>query len=274
MHFSTVRALKRLFHVISPITRILSICINRTVLAGVLVAGAALGGAKADPVNLVQNGSFEDTVGFDPSQSGSEVTNSNLTDWQISGCLSGCTNGAAQYSFLLQSNYTTNGFYIAEYNENDHFYGGGPGVSPSGGNAYAADGGYQVGGLGQMIKGLTIGQTYQLSFYQASAEQSGYPGAFTASWLVGFGNQTQQSSGMVTASQSYSGWVQDTMDFTATAVDQVLWFMATSTNSYPPFLLLDGVSLTQVPEPATFGVVAVGLAGLVAVRRRRRVTQA
>jgi len=252
--------------------------INRRLWVAVLVAGTALCGsarlAAADPVNLVGNGSFQDTIGFDPSQTGSEVTNGNLTDWQISGCLSGCTAGPSnQYSFILQSDYATNGFYINEFNEHDYFYGGGPGASPQGGNLYAADGGFQVGMLEQTVKGLTVGQTYQLSFFQASAEQKSFPGAFTASWEVGFGSQTQQSTGMVNATEGYTGWVKDTMDFTATAADEVLWFMATSTNSYPPFLLLDGVSLTQVPEPATFGVVAVGLAGLAAVRRRRRVPQ-
>jgi hypothetical protein len=46
--------------------------------------------------------------------------------------------------------------------------------------------------------------------------------------------------------------------------------MASATNSYPPFLLLDGVSLTAVPEPASIALVGVGVLALLALRRRRR----
>ena len=232
------------------------------------------GRAAADPLNLVQNGSFNTAAGFNPAQTGSEVTDSNLPGWQLSTCQKACAAGANNvFSFIAQSNYTTAGIYDAQYNQESTFFST-PGISPDGGNAYTADGGYEIGVLGQMVNGLTVGQTYQLNFYQASMEQSGYPGGFTGAWQVGFGNQVQSGQQMVNPSTSYTNWTEQTMDFTATSVNQALMFMASANNSYPPFLLLDGVSLTAVPEPASIALVGVGVVGLLALRRRRQTAAA
>ncbi len=247
---------------------------NQAFRYSVIGAAAALAlmavPAKADPVNLVQNGSFENTVGY--GSTGSIVTNTSLPGWQISGCQAQCTNGPNNvYAFLLEPNYTTAGTYVPEYNALFTFNGGGPGVSADGGNAYSANSNFQVGTLSQTISGLNVGDTYQLSFYQAAAEISGQSDTTASSWQVSLGSQTQNSASMVTQNGSYSNWVQDTLDFTATSTSEVLSFLAT-TNSYPPFLLLDGVSLTQVPvpEPASIALVTVGVFGLVAARRKRR----
>ncbi len=248
---------------------------NRRLSVVGLIGGLALASATvpaaADPLNFVQNGGFDTAAGFNPAQTGSEVTNSNLPGWLLSSCITSCAAGANNvFSFILQSNYSTAGIYDAQYNQESYFYGGGPGVSPVGGNAYTADGGYEIGVLGQMVTGLSVGQTYQLSFYQASMQQSGYPGNFTGDWKVGFGNQVQTSSTMVNPSMGDTGWTLQTMDFTATSVSQALLFMASATNSYPPFLLLDGVSLTAVPEPASYALVGVGVLGLLLLHRRRQ----
>jgi len=240
-----------------------------------LLCGAALAlttlPAAADPVNLVQNGSFNTVAGWNPAASGSAATSSNLPGWQFTSCVNACTGGANNlFSFVLQPNYTTAGINDAQDGHDTYFYGGGPGVSPDGGNAYTADGAHEVGIMEQSISGLSVGQSYQLSFYQASMEQTGYTGAFTGNWEVGFGNQLAFSQNMSNPSQGYTGWTLQTMDFTATSVTQALLFAATATNSYPPFLLMDGVSLTAVPEPASIAVVGVGVLGLVMLRRRRR----
>lgn len=245
---------------------------NLKAIAGVVLGGILLAGhvtpAQADALNLVQNGSFEDAIGFNGQSS--VANSSNLPGWQVSSCLSVCTNGPSNtYTFLLTPSYTTAGVYVPEYNAMMTFNGGGPGVSPDGGNSYAANANFQVASLSQTISGLTVGATYQLSFYQASTQLQGYNSPSSDAWQVSFGNQTQNSNTMNTPTDGYTGWVEDTMDFTATSVDQALSFLATS-NSAPPFLLLDGVSLTQVPEPASYALVAVGLVGLMLARRKWR----
>lgn len=67
-----------------------------------------------------------------------------------------------------------------------------------------------------------------------------------------------------------STWIMDTILFTSSASTAMLSFVAGDTSGAPPFILLDGVSVNQVPEPATFGLAAVGIAGLLALRRKRR----
>ena len=65
----------------------------------------------------------------------------------------------------------------------------------------------------------------------------------------------------------------ETFDFTAGATSEMLSFLAVGTpaNNLPPFALLDGVTLTAVPEPSTWAMMLVGFSGLgyAAYRRRR-----
>ena len=70
----------------------------------------------------------------------------------------------------------------------------------------------------------------------------------------------------------FSGWQTATMTFQASGTSQVLSFLAqTSSPGAPPFLLLDGVNLTAVPEPTTWAMMlgGFGLIGFLARRRQR-----
>ncbi len=64
-----------------------------------------------------------------------------------------------------------------------------------------------------------------------------------------------------------------TFTFTANSPTELLSFLAVGTPAanLPPFALLDGVSLTAVPEPSTWAMMLVGFGGLgyAALRRRR-----
>jgi len=112
------------------------------------------------------------------------------------------------------------------------------------------------------------------------------PAGFTAAWNVYFGTgpasnaysaPTAVASTMVNPYQGSSSWVAQTMTFTATAASETLSFFATGSNGQPPFLLLDGISLTQntsggtsVPEPGSIALLGAGLVGFMAIRRSRK----
>ena len=128
------------------------------------------------------------------------------------------------------------------------------------------------------ITGLTVGDTYQLSFYWAGAELSNRTGYQTIQLTGSFGGDSFDTPVYANTNPtgtpgSFSGWTLETFDFTATATSETLSFLAVGSpaNNLPPFALLDGVSLTAVPEPSTWAMMLVGFSGLgyAAYRRRR-----
>ena len=262
-------------------------CAGRRLTAMLGAAAAILCLAATGPARaaLIQNGDFSSTTAtttYNGATVGTETTNSNLAGWQFTGC----TASNCGFSFLATGNFATNGWYDAQ-DGHESFAGTQPGAIPGSGNAFLSDGNYGTQAIYQAVSGLKIGDTYTLAFTQASFEQSGYTGGFTSNWAVGLGNGTfnttnyavQQSATMTVSSGGASSWAQQTMTFVANATTETLFFFATaSAGANPPFLLLDGVSLNdtttpalaQVPEPASFALVALGLLGTIVVARRRR----
>ena len=208
-------------------------------------------------VNLVQNGSFETTT-----LTGSDYLANNAAFWS--------TNS---YTFLVfpGTAQTNIGNGVKLYPGITHIM---PATSPDKGNFVAADGAYQTGFISQTINGLAPGQLYQLSFYQAEAQQQGYNGDTTDRFQVTLGAQTQLSEVFTNLSNDFTPWVKETLTFSATSSSEVLSFLAVGTpTGVPPFALLDGVSLVQAPEPGTVwlfsGALLACSAGLRMLRAKR-----
>jgi len=167
-----------------------------------------------------------------------------------------------------------------------------PGAVPGGytGGIFVADAGDPIA-ISQTLSGLVAGKTYSLSFYFAGAQQSGYSGASTDYWAVT--TAQTNSSGTVTGTSSTvdtptltigtgsngggqccgptNSFAKDTVTFTADATGyETVTFLVggTGNNGEPPFMFLANVAVTQVPEPASLALFSVGLAGLIAMRRR------
>jgi hypothetical protein len=137
------------------------------------------------------------------------------------------------------------------------------------------------GTLSQSVSGLTIGQTYDLSFDWAAgelADRTGFDtdqltGSITGAGTVNFATALYTNTAGAGQPGSFSGWSKVDVTFKADATTEVISFLSVGTPAanLPPVSFLDGVSLTSVPEPAAWGLMLLGFTGLgAAVRRRRR----
>lgn len=131
----------------------------------------------------------------------------------------------------------------------------------------------------QTINGLTPGNTYELSFYQAAGQYAAYPDqAITAYFDITFGSSTFQSNTMAVASGApVSPWQFQSTTFTAANTSQVLRFLTQGTpTGGPPFALLSAVALnditpsggTSVPGPLPLAGVAAAFGASRKLRRR------
>ena len=124
-----------------------------------------------------------------------------------------------------------------------------------------------------MINGLTIGRKYVVKFYQAAGQQQGFGGSTTERWSVSLGGENFLSSLFSLPEGGGGPWEKQSAVFTATSTSQVLSFLAIGTpGGQPPISMLDGVSLSAVPEPASWAMLIMGFGLVGAAARRRRVT--
>jgi len=229
------------------------------VLAAFVLTIGVLGSVHA--ANLVQNGGFETLT----NGSGQLGFNTNASGWSTTGYNFVFTSGTAD-------SVGANGFFgnLQLWGPGNGSANGLPASSPDGKNYVAADGAFEVAPITQTITGLTPGQTYGVTFYWGAAQQSGYTGPTTDQWAVSLGGDTQSTSIDSIASQGFSGWQSQTFDYTASSGSELLSFLAVGTpNGEPPFALLDGVSMTAVPEPSSLVAMFAGVLLLGAILRRR-----
>jgi hypothetical protein len=255
--------------------------VRKTLIAFTAVA-AALGVAGAvSAAPSFTNGGFETNGG-----SGQLGFNTSATGWSVPNPGTTASPTGASYFFLFRAQGGTTSGTSADNAGAPGIFGGsnlqlwGPGtgsnngltVSPNGGAFVAADPDFQNGAISQVITGLTPGQSYNLDFYFGASQQSPFQGATSAGWAVTLGGVTQNTGNLANVSEGFSGWHFEDFVFTPTMSTETLSFLATGTGGQPlpPFALLDGVSLTPVPEPATWALMLIGVGALGAGLRMRR----
>jgi hypothetical protein len=234
---------------------------------GAAILGVIGGGwaetACAGP--LVVNGSFEQSSSAGGGQLGSADT---LTGWSFSGDAWLFPANTADTTGVTNNE----GGNVKIWGPNDGSTNGLPGSSPDGGNFLALDGddNGKQGYIEQTISGLTTGTNYLVTFYSAFGQQYGFNGATMQNLTVSLGSQSYVSATYSLPQHGFSGWTQTSYLFKATGASEVLEFLAYGNVSEPPIVLLDGVSMVDAPEPATWVVLAAGLTGLAGMRYRRR----
>lgn len=239
-------------------------------VGGLALLGLLIGvSGTAHAGDLITNGSFETTT----HGNGQLGFNTDATGWTNGND----GHGHHGYNFLYESG-TADTTGANGVDGLVKLWGPGTGSnngltsSPSGGNFIAMDGAYQVAAISQTVNGLVAGQMYAVSFYWAGAQQSGFSGATTDKFTVSLGSESHDTSVVDVVSHGFSGWQQETINFTATTDgSEVLSFLATGTpTGVPPFALLDGVSMNAIPE-SRFGFgFLVCLGGTTAFLRLRR----
>ncbi|OGA84835.1 MAG: hypothetical protein A2711_03890 [Burkholderiales bacterium RIFCSPHIGHO2_01_FULL_63_240] len=151
-------------------------------------------------------------------------------------------------------------------------FGVAPTVSPDGGTwvGLGINGSY-IESFGQSLNGLTVGQTYTVSWQAANFGINNQANSYLGSNAIGVmldGASIGQGS---TLSLS-SNWSTQSLTFVATSASQLLSFSLASTEK--AYLGIDGISVTAggvapaVPEPSTWALMAIGLVGMAAMRRR------
>jgi hypothetical protein len=216
----------------------------------------------------VTNGGFEQATVAASSQFGDRWPSNQVTGWTSAGYTFRFTSGTAD-----DPNERTQGDYpTTMWGPRNGANNGLTASSPAGGAFIASDGNYQQGPISQTITGLTAGAGYYLKFWWAAAQQRFNDGPTTEQWQVSFGNSTYNTAVVNTPDHGFVPWRQETVWFAATGPTQLLSFLSVGgpPGGQPPYALLDGVSLTAAPEPATWALVVVGMVGATVVLRRRR----
>jgi hypothetical protein len=174
---------------------------------------------------------------------------------------------------------------------------------PAGTNFYAEDDGDPTYGapISTQMTGLTVGATYQLSFWQASNEEDGNDKAYSDTWEVfvmpgasageyicptgicttavdpGGIQPVFTSAAMTNPGNAETPWQLQTFNFVATQANEILEFVTDAVGTagfQPPILDLAAVTTTQVvaPEPGTWVLMVLGIGlvfGASKLRRKR-----
>ena len=240
-----------------------------------LVALATIAAPAQAAPNLVQNGDFEVNGGpgfIDfTGASHPQVKVTTLSNWINNHDIPAGSwgfNGVTSLPWLQSQNYYYPGLWGATLGFQN---GNGFTTSPNGGWFIVSDGFDPRSPLEQTITGLEIGSDYTLSFEYAHAQEANVNGDTHQHWEVAFGSESFVTPEVFLPSNAFRGWDTATTQFTATSTSEVLSFLAYGTNGLPPYLLLDGVSLTKNAVPGPVPIIGLAAAYGWSRKLRRRI---
>ena len=244
----------------------------RMALGAAVISALVSGPAFA---NLIINGSFETNAGI-----GQLGDNTNATGWTV---VPDPRNGTGSTYGFIFGNSTAFSSGSPGSDGSVALFGSTPANNtPQGHFFYGEDTTFQTTLLEQSVTGLTVGKEYALTFEWAAAQQTGFSGATTDQWVAKLGSQTESTAVVTNPSHGFTGWMDATLDFTATATSELLSLDGVGTclagncgetvSGAPPFALIDSVALNGVPEPSTWAMMLLGFAGLgyAGLRTRKR----
>ncbi len=125
---------------------------------------------------------------------------------------------------------------------------------------------FSSGGIEQTFA-TTSGQLYAVSFALGNSSYAGRGAAGAV--VLSIGGAPQQTFTTAAAVGNAIAWNPYSWTFTATGTSTTLAF-SNSQNANTHFAFIDDVSVTAVPEPTTYALMALGLGVVVAASRRRR----
>jgi hypothetical protein len=236
-----------------------------------VVAAAAAISTSASAFDFVTNGGFESSTYASNTQFGGVsgapyVASQGVTGW------TGLGGAALEFYYIGGTQTTVNA--VNRFNDPQAFFRNDVTLSPNGGNFVGLDGDPGVqGGISQTINGLVIGEFYNLDFNWGSAQLRNRIGDTTEQLQITFGGSTVFTPVLPTPSETFTGWKNGHFVFQATSNSQTLSFLSIGTpGGLPPIALLDGVSITAVPEPTAWAMMLLGFGGIGTMIRRRRQT--